>query len=549
MNIEKLAGQILSEIPQLVDENEKIAVKKDIVGCLESSFQLEFPPSFDSTRYVTETDSGDLPLRSWLSKSVAAGDYSDVALKPLFSLAELLGFLSQRDPALLFFHPDWFFVATEERISFDWLRLRKGLKPIGASRPDEFQRAFFRNLMHPELSVSFKDVQSGRSVGFGFFVFLASVLLDIKISEKLSFLEKIEKKRVRAGSMNPEIPEYFVKIIEESSKDPSQFSIRDNLEKIIVMFRENPLKLNSLPSTDILHDIFANSVMGNKKKSRSNEDEVLCESLAPNISFLMVTDGVSTANLGSGKLAAEEIRRTYDLLFKSQFEELAKKLVTPGSGSDHSSWSSAAEQLMLNFARESHTRVVNLINAELIRNKPDAPEKIVHTMSATLVCSMIFGDQAVMLHIGDSPAWLYSPSRKRFFRISTDDTVEQESGYSHQEREDAEALTRVIGMCDFDQEKMTFVPADINMKKYEVQLAPGDLLFLASDGLHKCIDQPTDPLREAALRARVEKSCSGAGDMDQICVSLIKLANDEGLGSDNITVSACRTRKKEKQRG
>jgi protein phosphatase len=137
--------------------------------------------------------------------------------------------------------------------------------------------------------------------------------------------------------------------------------------------------------------------------------------------------------------------------------------------------------------------------------------------TSTVVAALVTGSHALIVHLGDSRAYLFRDMNLR--RLTGDHSMVQELiDRGEVAAEDAAGhpshgvVTRYVGMAP---------PAlpDIS----GVDLQPGDRILLCSDGLHGVIDDET-----------LANILAAHPDPDQTAEELIAAANDVG-GPDNIT--------------
>jgi serine/threonine protein phosphatase PrpC len=149
------------------------------------------------------------------------------------------------------------------------------------------------------------------------------------------------------------------------------------------------------------------------------------------------------------------------------------------------------------------------------------------SMGTTLVACALRFDSAVISHVGDSRCYLFRNGAGAM--LTRDHTMAAEQlrlGIKPKPDEAAEGddsrhfLTRSLG---FD----LFVAADTST----VNIMPGDVLLLCSDGLHGYISD-----------AEIERIVNGMGpDLDKTAKALTAAANAAG-GGDNVTASLIRVR-------
>jgi protein phosphatase len=139
-------------------------------------------------------------------------------------------------------------------------------------------------------------------------------------------------------------------------------------------------------------------------------------------------------------------------------------------------------------------------------------------MGTTFTAAVVMKDQAHIAHVGDSRAYLLragviTPITKDHSWIADEvraGRIEAQEAATHPRRN---LLTRALG-----------AEPSVDVDTDTVALQPGDVLILASDGLHGVVD-------DAAIASAV----SSAPDPQTACVTLVDQANAGG-GPDNITV-------------
>ncbi len=166
-------------------------------------------------------------------------------------------------------------------------------------------------------------------------------------------------------------------------------------------------------------------------------------------------------------------------------------------------------------------------------------------MSSTLASALVARDQALVRHLGDSAVWLYSPTRQIFTKLTNDHSACQEKDFSLESDAQDAALTRVVGACQFSEPDNAFLPQQQQAESLRVQLRPGDLLLVASDGLVDGIDQPTEQDKTDLLAQAVEALVAKNTPLPQLVRHLVSLAED-GLSCDNITLVGVKVLNEEK---
>lgn len=149
-------------------------------------------------------------------------------------------------------------------------------------------------------------------------------------------------------------------------------------------------------------------------------------------------------------------------------------------------------------------------------------------MGTTLVACALRFDSAVISHVGDSRCYLFRDGvgaqltrdhtmAAEQFRLGILSQTEASTG------DNRHVLTRCLG-------NELFVAADT----VTVNIKPGDILLLCSDGLHGYVQD-----------GKIEQLVNSTSDLETVATRLIAAANDAG-GLDNISVQLIRIRSVER---
>ncbi len=145
-------------------------------------------------------------------------------------------------------------------------------------------------------------------------------------------------------------------------------------------------------------------------------------------------------------------------------------------------------------------------------------------MATTLVACALRFDRAVVVHVGDSRAYLIRHGQVR--QLTRDHTVagEQVRIGVLSVREAAEASTRHLLSRSLGND--LFVNADVN----ETLVLPGDFIMLCSDGLHGAVGYDD-----------ISRVIAGTSDLQTAAQELVAIANERD-GSDNVSIQLIRIR-------
>jgi protein phosphatase len=150
------------------------------------------------------------------------------------------------------------------------------------------------------------------------------------------------------------------------------------------------------------------------------------------------------------------------------------------------------------------------------------------SMATTLVACAFRYDRVVVAHAGDSRCYLIRAGQTRL--LTRDHTVAQDQArvglVTAQEASDSSTrhvLSRSLGTDLF-----------VSIETSDIQVYPGDVLLLCSDGMYYSIAPP-----------EMGAIAGHGGDLNQAAQRLVDLANDRD-GSDNISVQLIRVRSVER---
>jgi PPM family protein phosphatase len=145
-------------------------------------------------------------------------------------------------------------------------------------------------------------------------------------------------------------------------------------------------------------------------------------------------------------------------------------------------------------------------------------------MGTTLVALAARGLRAWVAHVGDSRCYRFR--RGRLEPLTADHSLVDEQvrlGQLTPAQAAVSPMRNVITRAVGTEGK---VAADVK----EIEVAPGDLFLLASDGLTRELDDE-----------QIEQILRGSGDLESLSAKLIEAANEAG-GSDNVTCLLVRAR-------
>ncbi len=231
------------------------------------------------------------------------------------------------------------------------------------------------------------------------------------------------------------------------------------------------------------------SITDTGRTRTANQDYVFCRDSAvgsfPNL--FIVADGMGGHNAGdtASRMCVEEV--------VSQIEKSTK--VTP-IGIFEQAVASANEKVF----------------------EASFSDKALNGMGTTIVASVVLGDTAYIVNVGDSRLYVYKNTLRQ---VTVDHSLVEEmvqSGKLHKEdmrtHPNKNIITRALG-----------TNREVKADCFEIEVDEGDVLLLCSDGLSNMLE---DDMIEDIIRKNKD-------DMKMTGEQLVKEANDAG-GKDNISV-------------
>jgi serine/threonine protein phosphatase PrpC len=250
-----------------------------------------------------------------------------------------------------------------------------------------------------------------------------------------------------------------------------------------------------------------------------NEDAAFARiDAARHKALLLVADGVSHADLGSGDEASRLVAKATE----ERWERLVQGRLFAGPVAPR-----VAGNLLLSMVRAGNEAIA-LRATELSRGIASERSEV---MASTAVMALLDGNRAHLLNLGDSRAYLYSEGELEV--LTADHDVRHEMLRAREPLAAALAvgngsqLTRFVGRLE--PREGAFVAVDPEPDLLQVNLVPGDRLLLCSDGVSDYVGTAESEVDEAIARVLAEHR-----DPARAAYELVVLANRAG-GGDNIT--------------
>jgi len=515
------SGDVLPHLAKQIEiELEKILIIENL------------PPNLTEHFSEDPFETGE-PLSTWCGEKFGKGEFSEDIFKVLSAIAQYLDICSDCASPLLAFVPEWFSINGEGKIIISRPLLKLASPDKELIRLNNFQRSFLKPYLHPSLLKNLKNCNYKTVMVFSFTLFLMNLFLDVRGQSIAELKDGLKK----CGMKNPKIPpglaENFFEILVIPPNQENKISCEELVDSACRFFNENPFNYNDRVDQQLQHDVFGYSVPGLNKRMNSNEDKFLSQTFN-NITFFLVADGVSTADIGTGEIAAEEVVRLFKTEFFTKFKKLASHMEKDLADDPAFKWYEMADDFLSRFFLEACQRVTQQLNA--LKETGNYPPPFKAPMCTTLSAGVVVYDQAAVRYAGDSPVLLYSPKRDIFRKLTVDHHHGLEQNFTMTSCPDSEALTRVIGAKGFSKDKNLFLPACEKGDPLRIQLEKEDLLLLASDGLIDCIDALTPELKAGAAEKQIRSLVKEKSHLKTIVREMVMLG-ENGLSNDNITLN------------
>lgn len=231
-----------------------------------------------------------------------------------------------------------------------------------------------------------------------------------------------------------------------------------------------------------------------------NEDTVLVMELWQEGHFSMPPVGLFLLADGMGGHLSGEVASA--LAVRTAACHILHACLGPLSGAEHTADEPSLQELLTDAFRQAHAAVTERVPGG----------------GTTLLCALLLGNRAYIANVGDSRAYLISPSGCR--QITRDHSVVDmlvemgqmtaDEASHHPQRN---VLYRAVGQRG---------PLEVDV--FYCPLSPGEVLLLCSDGLWEMVSA-----------AEMVQMVSGSASLQEACNALVERANRAG-GRDNISV-------------
>ncbi|WP_341325708.1 protein phosphatase 2C domain-containing protein [Methylotuvimicrobium sp. KM2] len=478
---------------------------------------------FNGLYWASELDQAK--TESWLS--VGSEFLRDTGL-----VAQVLTILSQQGLFIVRFKPDYF-AFYRERIDPDWEYLNKDALSAQNIKISKMEVGW----MHGSLrQLSLPDsMQPNVPVTHAFaYALLYSLTRLPRAQHQGALQEQVDRFRL----YNPCLPAYlrdfwrhYLQLPSTSEETP--ISCWQSFQQELQRNTQNVPLL-----THIDYDIGGDSVYGRRKNGNDNEDALFYLREGDAV-MLGVADGVSSAQLGRGRIASQTVKRQVD----DQEFRYRRRLQNIAQIADTGQRLNEMESFLQTVFSDCQQAVVAEINRcyeqHKAQNNENSPTPIhdMQTMSTTLVLAVVIGQDVKIGHWGDSRAYLIDSEKT--VRLTEDHNLRNENLQRSDRNlfeplppQAGSELTRVVGQCRYDSERQLFIEEKPRLSIDTCNMAESSFLLLCSDGLLEISDMSREKTAEIWLQQQMSRL--RGENCREIARQLVRTADDEH-GTDNIT--------------
>ncbi len=278
---------------------------------------------------------------------------------------------------------------------------------------------------------------------------------------------------------------------------------------------------------DIGHELHIGLLKG--QFAPVNQDDMFLAWHEPSaIGLFLISDGVSISHYGSGDQASACVRRQASRLW---MELLNGRFAPEGQADMQRPWLPESDeerrQLLIDMLNHANEEIAEIVNTRIpVFSGP--PEGV---MAATAIAALVEGNRVTLVSIGDSRIYLMREGQMVTLMADHDLATQLirmgRSITASKSAPSTSALVRCVG--EFEKSDNHLVPVALRPDLRELNMLPGDVLVLCSDGIpdYAGIDEEDAEIR---MRRAVETACGAPWAAFELMV----LAN-RGGGGDNIS--------------
>lgn len=503
---------------------------------LEKNESNEILMQFASTEF---NKASQLPEHLFLKNDENINQLSEVLRniqlqkKILLAFSEFIDMYSNKGKFWYVIPSDLIYVSPNYKFAFNWFEIDKfcvsDKKIIDKEIKQKYSHLFSRKLNSGIIDFNYLD--KNLTIETFFLFFIHTIFPNIPNKNQLP-LSKWINISLTKFNITPEEKYFLI----ETYRNLNSFS---NCKEIVTKFYKVKEASIMIPvrTENMVWNFGFHTEQGRQKRSVQNEDSYeIIQSKNKKSLLFMVADGVSTADIGRGKIVSSRIQE-----FLRDDEQKILSFLDDISSYNNRDWMVSArskiEELILKINEDNLEEVNYKLN--------DYHKSDFLPMSSTLILGMIDKNRVIYGHLGDSHVFYICNNKLMRLNEEHNELSERMSEYidsnsiqKFEELPSDKNLTRVIPFCEYDDKQRTFIKLNLKDKITFFEFYPQKdaHIIVATDGLIDSLAKTNDEYEnEKEILNTFNIAFKKSDKPKNIAREMGRMA-DNNSGIDNITL-------------
>ena len=503
---------------------------------LEKNESNEILMQFASTEF---NKASQLPKHLFLKNDENVNQLSEVLKdlplqkKILLAFSEFIDMYSNKGKFWYVIPSDLIYVSPNYKFAFNWFEIDKfcvsDKKIIDREIKQKYSHLFPRKLNSGIIDFNYLD--KNLTIEAFFLFFIHTIFPNIPNKNQLP-LSKWINISLTKFNITPEEKYFLI----ETARNLNSFS---NCKEIVTKFYQGKEVSIMTPvrTENMVWNFGFHTEQGRQKRSVQNEDSYeIIQSKNKKSLLFMVADGVSTADIGRGKIVSSRIQE-----FLRDDEQKILSFLDDISSYNNRDWMVSArskiEELILKINEDNLEEVNYKLN--------DYHKSDFLPMSSTLILGMIDKNRVIYGHLGDSHVFYICNNKLMRLNEEHNELSERMSEYidsnsiqKFEELPSDKNLTRVIPFCEYDDKQRIFIKLNLKDKITFFEFYPQKdaHIIVATDGLIDSLAKTNDEYEnEKEILNTFNIALTKSDKPKDIAREMGRMA-DNNSGIDNITL-------------
>ena len=453
--------------------------------------------------------------------------------KTLLAFSEFIDMYSNKGKFWYVIPSDLIYVSPNYKFAFNWFEIDKfcvsDKKIIDREIKQKYSHLFSRKLNSGIIDFNYLD--KNLTIEAFFLFFIHTIFPNIPNKNQLP-LSKWINISLTKFNITPEEKYFLI----ETARNLNSFS---NCKEIVTKFyqKKEASIMTPVHTENMVWNFGFHTEQGRQKRSVQNEDSYeIIQSKNKKSLLFMVADGVSTADIGRGKIVSSRIQE-----FLRDDEQKILSFLDDISSYNNRDWMVSArskiEELILKINEDNLEEVNYKLN--------DYHKSDFLPMSSTLILGMIDKNRVIYGHLGDSHVFYICNNKLMRLNEEHNELSERMSEYidsnsiqKFEELPSDKNLTRVIPFCEYDDKQRTFIKLNLKDKITFFEFYPQKdaHIIVATDGLIDSLATTNDEYEnEKEILNTFNIALTKSDKPKDIAREMGRMA-DNNSGIDNITL-------------